>query len=89
MYKNNQRQKAACREQTKIRVLAIERIMSDGRMHTEKEIQRILHLRYGIQADRKTIYSDICAIDRFTPIRSKRGPGGGFIKHDVLGETEE
>ena len=89
MYKNNQRQKAASSEQSKIRVLAIERILNDGLLHTEKDIQRILNLRYGIQADRKTIYSDICAIDRFTPIRSKRGQGGGFIKHDVLGETEE
>ena len=88
MYKNNQRQKAACRD-SKIRVLAIERIMSDGCMHNEKEIRRILQLQYGIYADRKTIYSDICAIDRFMPIRSKTGANGGFIKHDVLGEIED
>lgn len=89
MYKDNQRQKAVSKEQGKIRVLAIERIMNDGQKHTEKDIRRILYLRYGIYADRKTIYSDICAIDRFMPIRHITGRKGGFIKHNVLGETEE
>lgn len=89
MYKDNQRQKAVSKEQCKIRVLAIERIMNDGHKHTEKDIRRILYSHYGIYADRKTIYSDICAIDRFIPIRSIPGRKGGFIKHNVLGETEE
>lgn len=89
MYKDNQRQKAVSKEQGKIRVLAIEMIMNDGQKHTAEDIQRILYLRYGIYADRKTIYSDICAIDRFMPIRTILGKNGGFIKHDVLGETEE
>ena len=89
MYEDNQRQKAAGKEQGKIRVLAIERILNDGQKQTEKDILRILYLRYGIYADRKTIYEDICAIDRFMPIRHIHGRKGGFIKHNVLGETEE
>lgn len=89
MYEDNQRQKAAGKEQGKIRVLAIERILNDGQKQTEKDILRILYLRYGIYADRKTIYEDICAIDRFMPIRHIQGRKGGFIKHNVLGETEE
>lgn len=75
-------------EDTKIRLLAVNRILSRGKRVTSAQILRELDLRYGIQADRKTIYSDIYAIDRFTPIDAACGRGGGYQIVDVLGRCE-
>lgn len=80
MYKPNQRQRAASKEQSKIRVLAVYRMLAEGRKITASEIQRRLDLQHDIQVDRKTVYSDIYAIDRFMPIEVTSGRHGGFIK---------
>ena len=88
MTSNKQRQRSASKEQSKIHVLAIERMLTEGRRITAGEIQRRLDLHYDIQVDRKTIYADIYAIDRFIPIEITSGRYGGFQKcnfEEVLG----
>ena len=84
--KADQRKRSASREQSKIRVLAIERMLDEGSKITAKEIQQRLDQKYDIQASKLTIYRDICAIDRFMPIKATAGFNGGFKKYDVLEE---
>lgn len=83
------RKKALSKEQCKIRVLAIYRMLDEGRRLTSTDILRRLASQYGIHADRKTIYSDISAIDRFMPIDSIPSRFGGYKKYDVLGACED
>lgn len=80
--KVDQRRKGASKEQSKIRVLAVERMLSFDRMVTVKEIQRRLELQYDMHATPKTIYDDLYAIDRFIPLEVVTGCGGGFKKCD-------
>ena len=80
LLRRNDRQGAMSLEQTKFRVLVVERILSDGRKHTAEEIENTLFLRYGIKVDRKTIYHDIYAIDKVMPIEVIMGCKGGFRK---------
>lgn len=82
--KVDQRKKGASKEQSKIRVLAIERMLDEGRRITAQEIQQRLDRQYDIQVSCLTIYRDICAIDRFIPIEVTTGFGGGFKKYDVM-----
>ena len=78
------------KENTKVRVLAVYRILSNSRaVITCGEIIQELNLHYGITADKKTIYSDVAAINRITPVRSVYGKFGGYALCDVLGECEE
>ena len=79
MDKKSQRQRALSKEQSKIRVLAIERILKDGKIHSTNDIQNILFAKYGIEVDRKTVYADIYAIDRFMPVCHVMGRNGGFV----------
>lgn len=79
-HKMSQKKKGASKEQSKIRVLAIERMLDEGRMITAQEIQRKLDLQYDMHASLKTIYDDLCAIDRFIPLEAKHGVGGGYKK---------
>lgn len=74
--------------ESKTRVLAVAKMLNEGRRITVAEILRRLDLQYDIQADRKTIYSDIIAIDRFIPCDVKRGRNGGFKKYNVMEECE-
>ena len=85
-HKMNQKQKAASKEQSKIRVLAVERMLSYDRIITAKEIKSRLDLQYDIQVNIKTIYDDIYAINRFIPIEVKTGYGGGYKKCDFREE---
>ena len=80
----NQRQKGFSKEQSKIRVIAIAKMLSEGKRLTSSEILRRLCLQYDIVCDRKTIYSDICAIDRIMPIEVMTGRSGGYKKYDFL-----
>ena len=73
----------------KIRILAVAKMLSEGRRINSSEILRRLDLQYDIQADRKTIYSDICAIDRFMPIDLIPGRCGGYKKFDVMEALED
>jgi predicted DNA-binding transcriptional regulator YafY len=88
-YRVDQRRIGASKEQCKFRVLAIERMLSEGRKMTATEIQRRLDLQYDIQVNRKTIYSDIYAIDRFMPIEVIAGKNGGYRKYNVLEDIED
>ena len=72
----------------KIRVLAVAKMLCEGkRLSTDKILER-LKREYGICADRKTIMSDIVAIDRFFPISSKSGKYGGYKRYAPFKEAE-
>ena len=70
----------------RIRILAIERMLSTDRFIRTTEIIRKLDLYYNIQCDRKTVYNDMYAIDRFMPLEIKPGCKGGYriLKTDEL-----
>lgn len=74
---------------TKIRVLAIERMLANGRKLNVYEIQQELERKYEIVANRRTIYDDIIALNMFVPIESTPGPYGGFQRVDVLARCKE
>ena len=74
---------------TKIRVIAVYRIIARGKPTTAKEIACELEDKFGITCDRKTIYSDIAAIDRFIPVKVVPGRNGGYSLWDVLGGVED
>ena len=81
-----QRNKGASKEQAKSRVLAIERMLDEGHRITAREIQSRLKLRYDMKVSLKTIYDDLCVIDRFIPLEVKTGFGGGYKRHDFREE---
>lgn len=85
----NQQQKGFSTEQSKIRVLAIALMLNEGKKISARTIMRRLESQYGIVADRKTIYSDIYAINRIIPIEVVLGRYGGYRKVDVLGGCED
>ena len=74
---------------TKVRVIAVYRAIMRGKPITAGEIKRELQDKFGITCDRKTVYSDIAAINRFVPIRIATGRGGGYSLWDVIGEVNE
>lgn len=76
-------------ESGKIRVLAIYNMLQRGNRITVRQIQRELELHYGITANRRTIYSDIYAIDRIVPIEVTTGRYGGYQKVDVIERCNE
>lgn len=69
-----------------MRILAIERMLSTEKYITAPEIVRRLNLKYDLQCDKKTVYNDLYAIDRFIPLEIKIGKNGGFriLKDDEL-----
>ena len=75
---NNPQQISKSRQDAKIRVLAIERMLKEDRVISASKILRRLDLEYDIQADRKTIYADMAAINLVIPIDVVRGPCGGY-----------
>ena len=79
----------AKKDDMKIRLLAIERILKVGQVITSSEILKELEDRFGITADRKTIYDDIRAISRIVPVECVSGKGGGYKLLNVLVETEQ
>lgn len=68
------------RQHSKVRVLAVERMIDEGKNITIEEIQNRLETEYGICASRPCIYSDLLAIEKFIPLESKTGPNGGYWK---------
>lgn len=86
---NNPQQIKKSREESKIRVLAIAKMLNEGRRITSTQILRRLELQYDMRADRKTIYADICAIDRIMPIDVMAGKNGGYMKCDFWGGIED
>ena len=69
---------------TGIRVLAIERMLANGRRMNLKEIQQELEQKYEIHANKDTIREDIYTLNMFVPIESYRGHNGGYQRVDVL-----
>lgn len=79
----------ANRENAKVRVIAVYRMLLRGKLMTSTQILSELQAHYGITADRKTIYDDVAAIDRIRPIKVIPGKRGGFILWDVMGEAKD
>ena len=75
----------AKRDNSKIRLIAIYRMMESGEKLTSTQIIRRLKSQLDIEVDRKTIYSDLTAIGRFIPLQVESGCNGGAQKYDVLG----
>lgn len=66
----------------RIRILAIERMLTTDRLIKANEIVRRLDSEYDIYTDRRVVYKDLYAIDRFTPLEIVTGKNGGFRKLD-------
>jgi len=66
----------------RIRILAVERMLRTDRFIKAPEIVRRLDSEYDIQTDRRVVYKDLYAIDRFTPLEIVVGKNGGFRKLD-------
>lgn len=82
VYKSKKiRNQSQSRECSRIRVIAVYRMILEYDEITTTQIIQKLQERYGIVCDRKTIYSDIAAIDRFIPIDVQQGVKGGYRKH--------
>lgn len=65
-------------ENTKIRILAVAKILRDrAEGATVKEILDALNMRYDIKTQRSTIYRDLMAIDRLYPVEFT-GQAGGY-----------
>lgn len=84
----NQRQKGASKEQAKIRVLLIEKMLRYDRRITTKEIQDILDSKYDMQVSRPTLFRDLAAIDKVVPLDVTTGYGGGYKKCDFREEED-
>lgn len=72
------------KDDSKIKTIAIYRMLESGRKMSAKEIMDTLEKHYGIVADRKTIYSDVQAVDKFFPIEYTSGRNGGFRRYSLL-----
>lgn len=79
----------AKKDDMKIRILAVERLLKVGQFVTTSEILDSLERSFGIVADRKTIYDDIQAISRIVPVERLSGKGGGYKLLNVLVESEQ
>ena len=67
----------AKRDNSKIRLLAVERMLRTDRYINATEIAERLEKRHDILVDRKTIYADLHEIDRIIPLEIKQGRNGG------------
>ena len=74
----------AKRDDSKIRLIAIYRMIESGEKLTSTQIINMLERQFDIKASRKTIYSDLMAIDRFIPLQSGLGRSGGSKKYDAF-----
>jgi predicted DNA-binding transcriptional regulator YafY len=72
------------KDDSKIRLLAVERILQSGRKMSASQICAELMRKYDIKADKKTIYSDILAVNMFVPTEVYYGRNGGtvVVKYD-------
>jgi HD superfamily phosphohydrolase YqeK len=68
--------------------LALCGLLHDITKKLKTDEQLALCDEYGIEVDRKTIYSDVAAINRFIPIEVTYGPNGGYQWVDVLRGAE-
>ena len=72
-------------ENSRVRIIAVYRILERGEKVTTAQIIRELETRYGITCQRQTICEDILAINRFVPIETTYGCYGGYQLVDVVG----
>lgn len=80
MDSETKRRRALSREQSKIRILVIAKMLNEGRRLTARQILGRLQAQYDITVDRKTLYDDIAAIDKIMPIDVRTGRYGGYQK---------
>ena len=85
MDSETKRRRALSREQSKIRILVIAKMLNEGRRLTARQILGRLQAQYDITVDRKTLYDDIAAIDKIMPIDVKVGKNGGYMKWNFFG----
>ena len=76
------------KDNSKVRLLAIERMLKPDQMITATEIIARLAAEWGIVVDRKTVYDDLKAINLIVPIKSECGKNGGYIMTNVLVDAE-
>ena len=76
-------------ENSRVRVIAVYRILQRGRKVTTAQIMRELETRYGITCNRQTICDDVSAINLFIPIETTYGCYGGYQVVDVIGRCED
>lgn len=76
--------RAASKEWSKVRCLAISRILNYKQPLSAANIIKKLQRQYGISAERKTIYADIAAINRIVPVEVVYGSKGGYMYVDVV-----
>lgn len=57
---------------TKVRILAVERLFRKNRCLTIAQIQDKLMNEYYLQCERKTLYDDIAVLTRFMDIKTNR-----------------
>ena len=69
-------------ENSKTRLLAIYNMIAEGKKITADQIIERLRYQYGISTTRKTITSDMYAIERFIPIEANVGRNGGYKKQN-------
>lgn len=79
----SQRQKSLSKEQSKVRTIAVYRMLSEGNTISCATLRRRLYAQYGMVVDRKTIYDDVRAVNRIMPIEIVRGPNGGYRRMEV------
>lgn len=75
------------RECSKLRLLVVYDILRRGEWVNSAAILRELAMKWDIEADRKTIYADMDAIDRIVPVERRGGKTGGFRIQQKEGET--
>ena len=71
------------KEQSKVRVIAVYRMLSEGKVLSCATIAKRLYAQYGIVCDRKTIYRDVWAVNRIMPIEVVPGANGGYRRMEV------
>ena len=57
---------------TKTRILAVERLFQRKKRLTVPQIKRILEIEYDLETDRKTLYDDIATLTRFMNIEVEK-----------------
>lgn len=75
------------RQYSKVRVLAVAKILNEGKRITIDRILERLNEEYGIYASRPAVYSDLLAIETFIPLDSYHGPNGGYQKRGGCDES--
>lgn len=79
----NVSQRSLSKEQSKIRAIAVYRMLCEGNVLSSAAIIRRLYGQYGMVVDRKTIYDDVRAVDRIMPIEVVTGKNGGYRRMEV------